>query len=242
VVHHYHLPKWLRDNDFLVKGHRPPMNSYWKCFKSVFRVHTETGNIWTHLLGMNVDRIHVNDTIVITFCVSCRRRKMYIGNARLYLCVCLCVCLSLAAFPHYCTDPDVTWGNGSGCPVVVQCWADLQSVHRFCFYDNVVPNTKCWLHMVQLKLLPSHHYHTQWTAQGSVFGAVSLWFLSVYEISPKPLNGFAPNSRGRRVWSLRRVWRSRSPGTKKLHFSAILAVCVQFMLGKTSVASSFMLH
>ena len=54
VVHHNHLPKWLRDNDFLVKGHRPPMNSYWKCLKSVFRVHTETGNIWTHLLGMDV--------------------------------------------------------------------------------------------------------------------------------------------------------------------------------------------
>lgn len=51
VVHHNHLPKWLRDNDFLVKGHRPPMNSYWKCMKSIFRVHTETGNIWTHLLG-----------------------------------------------------------------------------------------------------------------------------------------------------------------------------------------------
>jgi len=52
VVHHNHLPKWLRDNDFLVKGHRPPMNSYWKCLKSIFRVHTETGNIWTHLLGI----------------------------------------------------------------------------------------------------------------------------------------------------------------------------------------------
>jgi len=26
----------------------------------------------------------------------------------------LSVCLSLAAFPHYCTDPAVTWGNGSG--------------------------------------------------------------------------------------------------------------------------------
>jgi len=24
--------------------------------------------------------------------------------------VCLSVCLSFAAFPHYCTDPDVTWG------------------------------------------------------------------------------------------------------------------------------------
>ena len=22
-----------------------------ECFKSIFRIHTETGNIWTHLLG-----------------------------------------------------------------------------------------------------------------------------------------------------------------------------------------------
>jgi len=29
-------------------------------------------------------------------------REMYIGYA------CLCVCLSLAAFQHYCMDPDVT--------------------------------------------------------------------------------------------------------------------------------------
>ena len=27
---------------------------------------------------------------------------------------CLCVSLSLATFPYYCTDPDVTWGNGKG--------------------------------------------------------------------------------------------------------------------------------
>jgi len=37
---------------------------------------------------------------------------MYIGHVRLYVCV--TVCLSLAAFPHYCTDPDITWGNGRG--------------------------------------------------------------------------------------------------------------------------------
>ena len=28
--------------------------------------------------------------------------------------VCVSVCLFLAAFPHYCTDPDVGWGNGRG--------------------------------------------------------------------------------------------------------------------------------
>jgi len=59
------------------------------------------------------------------------------------VCVSVCVCLSLAAFPHYCTDPDVTWGNGRGWPVVVHYCADLQSVHGFRCYENIVSNAKC---------------------------------------------------------------------------------------------------
>jgi len=39
-------------------------------------------------------------------------------------------------------DPDVTWGNGRGCPLVVHYWADLQSVHGFRCYDNIAPNVK----------------------------------------------------------------------------------------------------
>ncbi|XP_045672803.1 adiponectin receptor protein 1 isoform X2 [Phyllostomus hastatus] len=45
------LPDWLKDNDYLLHGHRPPMPSFRACFRSIFRIHTETGNIWTHLLG-----------------------------------------------------------------------------------------------------------------------------------------------------------------------------------------------
>ncbi|KAK3765196.1 hypothetical protein RRG08_051821 [Elysia crispata] len=52
VAHHHTLPDWLKDNDFLLRGHRVPTNSFLACFKSIFRIHTETGNIWTHLLGM----------------------------------------------------------------------------------------------------------------------------------------------------------------------------------------------
>ncbi|XP_052285698.1 adiponectin receptor protein 1-like [Dreissena polymorpha] len=52
IVHHHTLPDWLKDNEYLVFGHRLPLNSFRACFKSVFRIHTETGNIWTHLLGM----------------------------------------------------------------------------------------------------------------------------------------------------------------------------------------------
>lgn len=51
VIPHDVLPDWLKDNDYLLHGHRPPLPSFRACFKSIFRIHTETGNIWTHLLG-----------------------------------------------------------------------------------------------------------------------------------------------------------------------------------------------
>lgn len=51
VCHFSKLPDWLQDNDFLTHGHRPPLPSFRACFRSIFRLHTETANIWTHLLG-----------------------------------------------------------------------------------------------------------------------------------------------------------------------------------------------
>ena len=89
---------------------------------------------------------HLRDrTPLTTFRVRRRRREVYSDHGRLsvYQCICLSVCLSLAAFPRYCTAPDVTWGNGTGCPVVLHYWADLQSVHGFRCYDNIAPNAKC---------------------------------------------------------------------------------------------------
>jgi len=66
---------------------------------------------------------------------SYRRREMYCGHAR--LCVSVSVCLSAAACQHYCTDPEVTWGSGWGCPLVVHYWADLQLVHGLRCYGNI---------------------------------------------------------------------------------------------------------
>ncbi|XP_055353398.1 adiponectin receptor protein-like [Paramacrobiotus metropolitanus] len=50
-THFHHLPEWLKDNDFLHFGHRPQIQSFRECFKSIFRIHTETVNIWTHMIG-----------------------------------------------------------------------------------------------------------------------------------------------------------------------------------------------
>jgi len=64
-----------------------------------------------------------------------------VDNAKCIFVTCVrvrvCVCLSVAACPHYCMDPDVTWGNGRGCPLVVHYWADLQSVHGFRRCDSI---------------------------------------------------------------------------------------------------------
>ena len=56
--------------------------------------------------------------------------------------VCVCVCVSVrGCMPTYCTDPDVTWGSGRGCPLVVHYWADLQLVHGLRCYGNI---TQTW--------------------------------------------------------------------------------------------------
>jgi len=45
--------------------------------------------------------------LIVTFRVRPSRGEMYIVSS-----FCVSVCVSLAAFPHYCTDPGMTWGNG----------------------------------------------------------------------------------------------------------------------------------
>lgn len=51
AMQHSSLPGWLRNNEHIVSGHRPPFNCYFACFRSIFEIHTETANIWSHLIG-----------------------------------------------------------------------------------------------------------------------------------------------------------------------------------------------
>jgi len=63
-------------------------------------------------------------------------RNVLWSRASVCVSVCLYVRLSEAACLYYCTDPDVTWGDGRGCPLVVHYWADLQLVHGLHCYGN----------------------------------------------------------------------------------------------------------
>ncbi|KAI8808778.1 hemolysin-III related-domain-containing protein [Cladochytrium replicatum] len=45
------LPNWCHDNTFIVTGYRHIQHSYKGCVDSLFYIHNETGNVYTHLVG-----------------------------------------------------------------------------------------------------------------------------------------------------------------------------------------------
>ncbi|KAI1083102.1 HlyIII-domain-containing protein [Whalleya microplaca] len=48
------LPSWRRDNAYIKSGYRGESNSFWRSFTSLFYVHNESVNIWSHVLGVFV--------------------------------------------------------------------------------------------------------------------------------------------------------------------------------------------
>jgi hypothetical protein len=45
------LPLWLQDNHYILEGYRVPSYSMKKSLSSLFHLHTEFVNIYTHLIG-----------------------------------------------------------------------------------------------------------------------------------------------------------------------------------------------
>ena len=101
-----------------------------------------------------------------TFLVRRSRGEICIGHGR------LCVCLSLAAFPHYCMDPDLTWGNGRRGLLVVYYWADLRSVHGFRCAEREISASAC------TRCMPG------WTAFTTRIVSHRNWFVSYLIFQP----------------------------------------------------------
>ena len=47
----HEAPEFLRDNEFIHSGYRINFNSKWKIVKSLFVLHNEFVNVWSHILG-----------------------------------------------------------------------------------------------------------------------------------------------------------------------------------------------
>jgi adiponectin receptor len=61
-----HLPKWQRDNEFIIHGYRKPSYSYSRSVRDTKTLHNETVNIWSHLLAAILFVTHL-----IRFVIEC---------------------------------------------------------------------------------------------------------------------------------------------------------------------------
>jgi len=118
---------------------------------------------------------------------------MYCGHPRLCVCMCVClpvcvsVCLCAAACLHYCTDPDVTWGSGRGCPLIVHHWADLQSVHGLRCYGNIA----CLYSLCAWLKLSSAFWNTWLGVRKSIWPVKNWWGAGVVILSGARCKWFA---------------------------------------------------
>uniref|UniRef100_A0A8C4R0C1 Adiponectin receptor 2 n=1 Tax=Eptatretus burgeri TaxID=7764 RepID=A0A8C4R0C1_EPTBU len=141
VIPHDVLPDWLKDNDFLLHGHRPPMPSFRACFGSIFRLHTETGNIWTHLIGFFFFLVLA---LVYLFrpnikFVSPIQEKVVFGVY--FLGAILCLCFSWLFHTVYCHSEKVsrTFSNADGRVLALLIMGSFVPWLYYSFYCNPQP-------------------------------------------------------------------------------------------------------
>jgi len=51
ISHQDMMPEWAKDNELIIQYYRNPTPCYYSAFRSMFFLHNEFFNIWTHLLG-----------------------------------------------------------------------------------------------------------------------------------------------------------------------------------------------
>jgi len=91
--------------------------------------------------------------LIITFCVSRKRREMYYGHVRLSVCLSVCLSLSVhSGMPALLHGPGCNLGSGKECPLVVHYWVDLQSVHGLRCYGNITRTRNVSEYMLVLAL------------------------------------------------------------------------------------------
>lgn len=51
LTHFTNLPEYLQDNEFITAYYRAPDQTWRSSVGTLFGIHNETGNVWTHLVG-----------------------------------------------------------------------------------------------------------------------------------------------------------------------------------------------
>lgn len=107
------LPAWRRDNAFILSGYRPTRPSYTESARSLFYLHNEFVNIWSHLAGAIVAIITATWLYLV---IHPRYETANSSDVLVFACFfgSAVVCLGMSATYHALTDHSqeiARWGN-----------------------------------------------------------------------------------------------------------------------------------
>lgn len=139
ACHFEKLPPWMRDNNYLIFGYRPELKTFQRCFHSIIRVHTETGNIWTHLIGSVMFLVITIMFYTTPFCHDCKNDMPFMDKL-IFLVFLLgaMTCFSCSMLFHTvsCHSPRVSnlFSRVDYCGIAVMIVASVIPVLYFGFY------------------------------------------------------------------------------------------------------------
>lgn len=151
------LPAWRRDNAFILSGYRQSHGSYAHSFRSLFYLHNESVNIWSHLLGAIV---FLASAAYVDRVVRPRYESASSADVLVFACFFggAVVCLGMSATYHTLSNHSDTvskWGNkldytgivalivGSYVPALYYgffCLPNLMASYKVDMY------TRSWMH------------------------------------------------------------------------------------------------
>ncbi|KAG6116896.1 hypothetical protein E4U14_008270 [Claviceps sp. LM454 group G7] len=107
------LPPWRRDNAFIHSGYRDMRASYLHAFQSLFYLHNESVNIWSHLVGALVA---VSCAAYVYYVIHPRYEEATSSDVFVFACFFTgaILCLGMSATYHALSDHSqavAKWGN-----------------------------------------------------------------------------------------------------------------------------------
>lgn len=101
------LEEWQQDNHYIRSGYRPATNSYKKSIASLTYLHTETFNIWSHLIGTVLFAL---GGPILYFALKQRYEEASSTDVLVFLCFFLgaIVCMGMSATFHTITNHSPT--------------------------------------------------------------------------------------------------------------------------------------
>lgn len=145
IAHRDEIPKWLRDNDYILTGHPMPTNSYRKSYRLWRCLHMETMNIYTHLLG---SLAFVFTGFILTHYASTMNAdisdRLAIGSSV----SCAAICFGLSATFHtlrsHSCDVHHFWGKMDILGICVLAFGGGTSITYYAFYGQPMIQRMYW--------------------------------------------------------------------------------------------------